>query len=169
MTQGSMRNDRRSPQGSGQRSTQQHNERPNSTEIKFWIDKEKRLVNPDLFSKIAYDWSEKISGWSDSGDINRQKQNKNRRSQIRKFYDEVLFFYDNLKNKPKENFKQFLPFIKMIRAKVYYSLGRKHIDNDFKEMIEKCLNQIEDWDDFEVFKNFFEAFMGYYRFHRPSD
>lgn len=158
MTQGQIRNDRRFQQGSGQRSTQQHNERPNPPEIKFWTDKENNLINPELFSEIAEKWSFYVS-----------RSEKNKRSQIRKFYDEVLFFYDNLKNKPKENFKQFLPFIKMIRAKVYYSLGRKHIDNDFKEMMEKCLNQIEDWDDFEVFKNFFEAFMGYYRFHRPSD
>ena len=159
MTQGNMRNDRRSPHGSSQRSTHQHSERPNLPEIRFWIDKEKNLVNPELFSEIAEKWSDCIS----------RNSSANKRSQIRKFYDEVLFFYDNLKNKPKENFKQFLPFIKMIRAKVYYSLGRKHIDNNFKEMMERCLNQIDDWDDFEVFKNFFEAFMGYYRFHRPSD
>lgn len=167
MTQGQIRNDRRFQQGSGQRPNQDQRDSSSLPNIKFWLDKEKRLVNPDLFSIIAYDWSEKISGYPAPKKLNKDKVNK--RSQIRKFYDEVLFFYDNLKNKPKENFKQFLPFIKMIRAKVYYSLGRKHIDNDFKEMMERCLNQIEDWEDFEVFKNFFEAFMGYYRFHRPSD
>jgi len=167
MTQGQIRNDRRFQQGSGQRPNQDHRDSSSLPNIKYWLDKEKRLVNPDLFSIIAYDWSERISGYPDPKKNNKDKVNK--RSQIRKFYDEVLFFYDNLKNKPKENFKQFLPFIKMIRAKVYYSLGRKHIDNDFKEMMERCLNQIEDWEDFEVFKNFFEAFMGYYRFHRPSD
>jgi CRISPR-associated protein Csm2 len=167
MTQGNMRNDRRSHQGSSQHSTHQHSESSNPPEIKFWLDKEKRWVNPDLFSKIAYDWSEKISGYPEPRRQNKQGLNK--RSQIRKFYDEVLFFYDNLKNKPKENFNQFLPYIKLIRAKVFYSLGRGHIDEDFKEMIEGCLNQIEDWEDFEVSKNFFEAFMGYYRFHRPSD
>jgi CRISPR-associated protein Csm2 len=167
MTQGQIRNDRRFQQGTGQRSTQLQNRTSNLPEIKFWLDKEKRLVNPDLFSEIAYIYSEKISGYPEPRRHNKQGVNK--RSQIRKFYDEVLLFYDNLKNKPKENFNQFLPYIKLIRAKVFYSLGRGHIDEDFKEMMERCLNQIEDWDDFEVFKNFFEAFMGYYRFHRPSD
>jgi CRISPR-associated protein Csm2 len=167
MTQGEISKDQKFSQCSGQRTSQDQRDNSSLPDIIFWLDKEKRLVNPDLFSKIAYDWSEKISGYPEPRKHNKHKVNK--RSQIRKFYDEVLFFYDNLKNKPKENFNQFLPYIKLIRAKVFYSLGRGHIDEDFKEMIEGCLNQIEDWEDFEVFKNFFEAFMGYYRFHRPSD
>ena len=160
MTQGQIRNDRRFQQDTGQRSTQQHNERPNPPEIKFWIDKENNLINPELFSEIAEKWSFYVSKNPD--------KKRNKRSQIHKFYDEVLSLYNRLKNTP-ENFNNFLPFIKMIRAKVYYSLGREHIGDDFKDMMEKCLNQIETWKDFEVFKNFFEAFMGYYRFHRPKE
>jgi len=151
MTQGNMRNDRRSPQGSGQRSTHQHNERPNPPEIRFWIDKENNLINPELFSEIAEKWSSYVS-----------RSERNKRTQIRKFYDEVLFFYDNLKNKPKENFKQFLPFIKMIRAKVYYSLGRKHIDNDFKELMWVILDSLdENLENFENTKEFMEALVAY--------
>ena len=128
-------------------------------EIKFWSDKEKKLVNTTLFSEIAFKYSEIISS---------KDKKKNKRSQLRKFYDEVLFFYDRLKGE-KDKFQQFLPYIKLIRAKLYYSLGRKHITDEFRTMVESCLNQVETWDDFEVFKNFFEAFMGYYRYHRKDD
>jgi len=128
-------------------------------EIKFWSDKEKKLVNTTLFSEIAFKYSEIISS---------KDKKKNKRSQLRKFYDEVLFFYDRLKGE-KDKFQQFLPYIKLIRAKLYYSVGRKHITDEFRTMVESCLNQVETWDDFEVFKNFFEAFMGYYRYHRKDD
>ncbi|RLG09624.1 type III-A CRISPR-associated protein Csm2 [Candidatus Pacearchaeota archaeon] len=128
-------------------------------EIKFWSDKKKKLVNTTLFSEIAFKYSEIISS---------KDKKKNKRSQLRKFYDEVLFFYDRLKGE-KDKFQQFLPYIKLIRAKLYYSLGRKHITDEFRTMVESCLNQVETWDDFEVFKNFFEAFMGYYRYHRKDD
>ncbi|MDL1957530.1 MAG: type III-A CRISPR-associated protein Csm2 [Candidatus Desulfofervidus auxilii] len=128
-------------------------------EIKFWSDKEKKLVNTTLFSEIAFKYSEIISS---------KDKKKNKRSQLRKFYDEVLFFYDRLKGE-KDKFQQFLPYIKLMRAKLYYSLGRKHITDEFRTMVESCLNQVETWDDFEVFKNFFEAFMGYYRYHRKDD
>ena len=137
-------------QGSG------HSDLP---KIEFWADRERKIVNPDLFVSIAYTYSEKISN---------DDKKKNKRSQIRKFYDEVIHYYDLLKGN-KEIFPQLLPYIKLLRAKVYYSLGRGHITDHFKNMIENCLNQIQTYEDFEVFKNFFEAFMGYYRYHRPKD
>ncbi|QER42718.1 type III-A CRISPR-associated protein Csm2 [Thermodesulfobacterium sp. TA1] len=157
MTQSKFRNNQSFNQRQNLDRRQQENTQP-LPEIKFWENKKEGLVNPLLFSDIAYQCSEIIS----------KDTKRNKRSQLRKFYDEILLFYDRLKV-TKESFPQFLPYIKLLRAKAYYSLGRKHINDAFKDMIEKCLNQIETWEDFEVFKNFFEAFMGFYRYHRKDD
>ncbi len=128
-------------------------------EIKFWLDKDKKLVNPDLFSEVADKWAEKINEMGG--------YRKNKPSQLRKFYDEVLLYYNHLKDN-KDEFLRMLPYIKLLRAKVYYALGREYITEEFKDFIEECLKQIETWEDFEVFKNFFEAFMGFYRFHNKG-
>ncbi len=125
-------------------------------EIKFWQDPEKKIVNPYLFSEVADKWAKEIK---DEG-----SSYKNKISQIRKFYDEVLMYYDRLKNKP-EDFEKYLPYIRILRAKVYYSFGRKHVTKKFVNFMEKCLEQINTWDDFEVYKKFFEAFMGFYRYY----
>ncbi len=130
---------------------------PELPEIEFWADPENKIVNPELFSSIAMRYAETIA------DI----KERNKRSQLYKFYNEVLNFYNILKE-DKNKFNQLLPYIKLIHAKVFYSLGRKHISEEFKEMIEKCLAQIKTSEDFEVFKTFFEAFMGYYRYYRKD-
>jgi CRISPR-associated protein Csm2 len=128
-------------------------------EIKFWLNKEKKLVNPELFSKVADEWAKNIN---DEGG-----NQKNKQSQLRKFYDEVLLFYNRIQG-DKEKFEQMLPYIKLLRAKVYYARGRDHITDKFKDFIESCIDQIHTWEDFVVFKNFFEAFMGFYRYYNKG-
>ncbi len=120
--------------------------------ISFYKDKEKRLLNPTLFSDVAMDLAEKIYS---SG---RGKANK--RSQLRKFFDEVLRLKSLSKN---EDWGNILPYVNMLLAKSVYAEGRGNTTNDFTRFIKESINEIRNQEDLEVFATFFEAFMGFYR------
>lgn len=133
---------------------------PSLPEIKFWQNREKELVNPDLFSDVADKWAANIK---ESG---TREGDKNKISQIRKFYDEVLLFASRVRG--EEDFQKMLPYIKMLNAKAAYAKGRKHITEDFKNFISNCLSQIQTKKDFDVFTKFFESFMGYYKYYEET-
>jgi len=125
-------------------------------EVKFWKDKAKKQIDPDLFSSKAEVLAKEIF---------KEGNNKtNKPTQIRKFYDEVLRFDSMLKTNPAE-FENILPYLKMLNAKAAYSMGRDLVSKGFKEFISMALNQIKDKDDFDAFAGLFEAFMGYYKFY----
>ncbi|ODS30929.1 MAG: CRISPR-associated protein [Candidatus Scalindua rubra] len=130
--------------------------------MEFWKNKEEKQLNPDLFSSNAEILAKKIY---DEG------SNKiNKPSQIRKFYNEVLRFDNMLKENPNpDEFYNILPYLKMLNAKVAYALGRNLVSNGFKDFISDSLKQIKDKEDFDAFAGLFEAFMGYYKYFRPSE
>lgn len=133
--------------------------------IKFWEDKAKELVNPSLFSEVAHKYAEMIY------QEGRRNSGKNNISQLRRFYDAILNLDNTLQSLEgdiNENFKKLLPYLKMLKPLAYYSLGRQHITEHFKDFIETCLNNVHDYKDFKVLKTFFEAFMGYYRYYSKS-
>lgn len=122
----------------------------------FWKDKDKKLIDPELFSSTAEVLAKKIY---------EEGNNKtNKPTQIRKFYDEVLRFDSMLKTNPGE-FEIMLPYLKMLNAKAAYAMGRDLVSKGFKDFISTSLNNIKDKDDFDAFAGLFEAFMGYYKFY----
>lgn len=125
-------------------------------DFKLWKDKNKKLIDPDLFSTKAEVLAKSIY---------REGTGKsNKPTQIRKFYDEVLRFQGILKINPAE-FDNILPYLKMLNAKAAYAMGRDLVSKGFKDFITNSLNQIKDKDDFDVFAGLFEAFMGYYKYY----
>lgn len=129
-------------------------------EIKFWKDKSKKLINPDLFSGIAEDIAQQISRESND--------RTNTPTQIRKFYDEVIKFDSIVKTKPEE-FDIHIPYIRMLNAKATYAFGRESggkplVSAKFRDFISSSVKSVNDIDDFGVFANFFEAFMGFFKF-----
>jgi len=129
-------------------------------EIRFWKDKERKQIDPELFSGQAEELSRSIAAESND--------RTNAPTQIRKFYDEVLRINGILKTSPEE-FDLLLPYIKMLNAKAAYARGRESggnplISQGFKEFISCSLLGVNDIDDFQVFASFFEAFMGFYKF-----
>lgn len=134
--------------------------------VEFYSDLQKKVIYSDLFSERAELWAKQIckSGLNKHGD----KLEKNKISQIRKFYDEVLKFADYLKT--GEDYKAILPYLKMLNAKVAYAEGRKLVTEDFKSFIKQSLEHLTENNpqSFEVFANFFEAFMGYYKFEESK-
>ena len=99
-------------------------------EIKFWKDKNKKQIDPDLFSNKAEMLAKVI--------FNESTSKLNKPTQIRKFYDEVLRFGSMIKTNPEE-FEIILPYIKMINAKVAYAMGRDLISKGFKDFISESV------------------------------
>jgi len=123
--------------------------------ISFYKDKEKRVLDPKLFSTTAEQWAKKIKE-SEGGKFNK-------RTQIRKFYDEVVRYNTLAKVNPGD-WDNILPYINMLIAKAAYAKGRNNlVTEDFVGLMKDCVEQIRDPRDLDVFANFFEAFMGFYR------
>lgn len=133
-------------------------------DIKFWKDKDKKIIDPDLFSSKAEKLALTIF---EDQQASRGKQNKP--TQLRKFYDEVIRFGSMLQGlsveQQKEEFDRILPYLKMLNAKAAYAQGRDLVSKNFKDFIANSLIKIEDKDDFEAFAGFFESFMGFYKFY----
>lgn len=115
--------------------------------------------NPDLFDRIADETAECIA----------QNRNSNKSTQLRKFYDELCMWEQKIKQND-EQYKEYLPLIKMLNAKVAYAHGRKElVDKNFVDLMRHCLGQLtEDKKTFETCKLFFEAFMGFYKVYKPQ-
>jgi CRISPR-associated protein Csm2 len=129
-------------------------------EITFWKDKDKKQIDPELFSGRAEDLARTVAAESND--------RTNAPTQIRKFYDEVVRFDNIVKTNPEE-FDTLIPYIKMLNAKAAYAHGRESggnplISQGFREFISRSLEKVNDRDDFEVFASLFEAFMGFYKF-----
>lgn len=88
-------------------------------------------------------------------------------SQARRFYDEVVMWEEKIRQNPA-SFAENLPLIKMMKAKVAYAKGRKHIDAGFERMMNTGLNQVVCPKTLTQFKTFFEAFMGFYKVYGPK-
>jgi CRISPR-associated protein Csm2 len=128
-----------------------------------------KVVNAELFSDIAKSKAKVIAKNSKS----------NKSTQLRKFYDEIVMWDQKLmmisdKAKQAEKFIEYLPFIKMLNAKVAYAEGRKNsgnglVDPNFVMLISDCLKQVDSPETMRTFKLFMEAFMGFYKQVREKD
>jgi CRISPR-associated protein Csm2 len=111
-------------------------------------------VDAKLFDKVAKYWADKIAN-------ERPSMKKN---QLRNFYDKVLELYE--RSKYSKNFNEdVLPFVKMLNSKVSYAVNRspKVANNEFKTMMESCIEQVNNKNDLEIFKYFFESVIGFYK------
>ena len=112
----------------------------------------------DLFDTVASETAECIA----------QFKKGNKSTQLRKYYDELNMWHQKIKQNPA-NYQEYLPLIKMMNAKVAYAKGRDLVDDNFVKLMRHCLNQVnDDLKTFETCKLFFEAFMGFYKVHRPQ-
>ncbi len=132
--------------------------------IKFYKDRQKKIINPKLFSQTAETAAELIAR---AGQKRRNdgtvRLEHNKRTQIRKFYDEVLRMNGDIKGKP-DDWDHVLPYVNMLIAKAVYAQGRNTlVTGEFVNMLKECIEQVEQPGDLDVFANFFEAFMGYYK------
>lgn len=116
-------------------------------------------LTPDLFDSVARDAARVI------GDNRRS----NKPSQLRKFYDELCMWEEKVRAR-QDKFDEYLPFIRMMNAKAAYALGRnKLVDENYVDLLNTCLKQVEDVESMTRCKLFMESFMGFYKQMRPKD
>lgn len=130
--------------------------------INYWKDKSNKTINPKLFSTEAENLAKAIASDND-------RSNKvNKRTQLRKFFDEVLRLNTLSRSNP-EDWDNILPYVQMLTAKVAYAKGRDLVSSQFLDFMKSGIEQVENPHDLTVFSNFFEAFMGFYKQHGPSN
>lgn len=101
---------------------------------------------PELFGDIAKETAEAI-------------ENGVKANQMRNFYNYVLDLHKRAKD--GEDFEEIQPFVKMLKSKVAYAKTRKNVNDKFVEMINRCVSQVNNANDLEVFKLFFESVLGF--------
>lgn len=126
--------------------------------ITLWKDREKKLVDPLLFSEKAEQWAQNLGSCG---------RNINKGSQLRRFFDEVVRLNDTAKAGGVE-MELILPSLHMLIAKAAYAKGRKLVSDDFVSLLKDGIGQVETKEDLRVFANFFEAFMAFYKLHGPN-
>ena len=121
----------------------------NINEIKFGNDK-----SAEIFSDIAQCAAKHI----------KTNKNVNKTTQLRKFYDELAMWNDRVqlvRENKQGKFQELMPFIKMLKAKVAYAEGRKHVDKSFSDVFNRCIDQINNVETLRDAKLFMEAVMGF--------
>ena len=106
-------------------------------------------LSPEIFGDIACEWAKKIG----------QNDKKNNATQIRKYYDELVMWHEKVML--NGDYENNAPFIKMMKAKVAYAHGRKKIGDDFLDMFNAIINQINSAETLKNAKLFFEAVLGF--------
>lgn len=117
--------------------------------IKFGKDK-----SSEIFSDIA----------EQAAVLIKSNKDKNKTTQLRKFYDELAMWNERVqlaRENKEAKFQELVPFIKMLKAKVAYAEGRKHIDKNFSDVFNRCIDQVNNAETLRDAKLFMEAVMGF--------
>lgn len=131
--------------------------------IEFWKDKSNQVVDPALFSAKAEQLAKELNE-----DHESSRKRTNKRTQIRKFFDEVVRL-DMTAKSGRRDWNSVLPLVHMLTAKAAYARGRDLISDNFLKFIKESVEQVETQKDLNIFSTFFEAFIGFYRMHGPSN
>jgi len=115
-------------------------------------------LDPELFNSKAH---------KAAYDIASASRDRNKATQIRRFYDELCMWEEKVVQRP-EKFDEYLPFIRMLNAKAAYAEGRKLVDRTFVNLLRQTLAEVKDAETLTTCKLFWEAFMGFYKQERPN-
>ena len=94
---------------------------------------------------------------------------KNKPSQLRGFYDEIINWDQRSRQWDDKQFQEQLPLIKMLNAKVAYAKGRELVDDSYFNLIRHLIGQVKKKENLHNLKLFLEAFHGFYKVARPKD
>jgi CRISPR-associated protein Csm2 len=115
-------------------------------------------LDPELFNRIAQEAAQKVA---------KGRRDLNRPTQLRRFYDELCLWHLRVTQDP-EKFSDYLPFIRMLNAKVAYAQGRKLVDETYVNLLHHTLKEVKDPKSLEACKLFWEAFTGFYKQERQD-
>lgn len=110
-------------------------------------------LDPELFNNIAHEAAKSVA-------VADRERNKS--TQLRRFYDELLLWETRVSQQP-EKFSEYLPFIRMLNAKVAYAEGRRLVDATFVQLMHHTLSKVTNAAELTACKHFWEAFMGFYK------
>lgn len=119
-------------------------------------------IDPELFGDIAQAKAKLVA------DAGKADKGKNKSTQLRRFYDELVMWNDRVQaettpEKKAAKYTELAPYIKMLNAKVAYAKGRSHVEENFVAVYSCCIRQIADAKTLKHGKLFIEAFMGFYK------
>jgi len=130
------------------------------TTFKLWKDKDKGLLDPGLFSATAEELAKRIG---------TEDNRKNKGTQLRRFFDELIRINTKAQSKEKEDDWAIIhPLVHMMIAKVVYAQGRGLVTGLFVDLMRNGIKQIQDRNDLDVFTNFMECFIGFYKLYGPK-
>jgi len=103
---------------------------------------------------------------------NRKRVKNISLNQIRKFYDELLSYQNQIENADNqlEKFRELLPYIKMEKAKVNLAYQKKNVNTNFKRFIDLNIDYVVEGYEkdlekslkkFNIFISLFEAIIAY--------
>ena len=126
--------------------------------IKLWKDRDKKKIDPELFSKTADKLAQKIG---------QEDRHKNKGTQLRRFFDEIVRLNSQAQAEGSD-WDLILPMVHMVVAKAAYAQGRKLVTQSFVDLIKGGISQVKQKDDLQVFTNFLESFVGFYKLYGPK-
>ena len=117
-------------------------------------------IHADLFDKTAKQVAKIVANKSD-----RKSNHLNKSTQLRRFYDELVMWEEKIRA-DKDKFTEYLPFVRMLKAKVAYAEGRKLVDGAYVDLLGQTIDFIKTTEDMRIAKFFLEAFMGFYKLEK---
>jgi CRISPR-associated protein Csm2 len=109
--------------------------------------------DPGLFDTLA----EKVARALDQ---EAGRSSKNKSSQIRRFYDELVGWQERIAG-DDDKFKQYEAFIRMLNAKVAYAKGRGLVGDEFERWFRECIRSTTSARALDHFRLHFEAVLGF--------
>lgn len=130
-----------------------------------------RIVRPKLFDEDARKIADSFSSRNDRGYPEGVGS-----TQLRRLFDEVKRF-DQLLQADPEQWDRQLPYIKMIKSKIRYTVARAtktkpalaRYYKNLADFIANGIDMIENRQDYEVFLALFEAVYGFYYENAPKE
>lgn len=110
-----------------------------------------------LFSEDAEAFAKNLD---ESAKAGGRDSGKNKSTQIRRFYDELVGWQDRIGD-DEEKFNQYVAFIKMLNAKAAYAHGRNLVTPDFVTWFKECIQQVNSPKTLRNFRLHFEAVLGF--------
>ena len=130
----------------------------------------KQPLNPKIYSDIAEQAADYITPKATfdprKGKEIIKNRDANKSTQLRKYYDELLLWHNKIQQEQGDEARQkkyhdAAPFIQMLKAKVAYAKGRGHVDENFVEVFNEIIKQIDSPQTLRHAKLFYEAMLGY--------
>jgi CRISPR-associated protein Csm2 len=113
----------------------------------------KAQPDPHLFSDCAEDAARAVA--DPRGQVNKS-------TQLRRFYDELVMWQEKV-GSDDTRFADCEPYIRMLKAKAAYAMGRGHVDDSFRSLFDRLIDQSTNAATLRQAKLFFEAFMAYFK------